>query len=155
DPLQITTTASLSGVAWPLRINAAGRYLEDQTGKPFLMVIDAAWDSAVQISQEDMIRYLDDRKAKGFTAIEVRIIANTQTHAPNNFYNEPPFTNGFNDWSVRNEAYWQRVDFLLGAARDRGIVVNMFPAYLGYQCGSEGVCSRMTAQTDAAMTDYG
>jgi hypothetical protein len=38
--------------------------------------------------------------------------------------------NGSNDWSVRNEAYWTRIDRLLQAMRDRGMVAVMFPAYL-------------------------
>ena len=69
-----------------------------------------------QLTEEEAVAYLDDRKTKGFNAVEIRVIGRKfQTNAPNNFYNEPPFTNGLKDWSVRNEAYWTRIDFLLKA----------------------------------------
>jgi hypothetical protein len=150
-----TNAVGLS-IAWPLRLNTQGKYLEMQDGKPFLLVADAGWEFMTQLSEEEAIAYLDDRKTKGFNAVEIRVIGHKfQANAPNNFYNEPPFKNGSNDWSVRNEAYWTRLDRLLQAMRDRGMVAVMFPAYLGDACGDEGWCQEMLAQTDAAMSDYG
>ena len=118
-------------IAWPLRLNAQGKYLEQQDGKPFLLVADAGWEFMTQLNEDEAIAYLDDRRTKGFNAVEIRVIGHKfQANAPNNFYNEPPFKNGSNDWSVRNEAYWTRIDRLLQAMRDRGMVAVMFPAYL-------------------------
>ena len=66
-----------------------------------------------QLTEEEAVAYLDDRKTKGFNAVEIRVIGRKfQTNAPNDFYNEPPFTNALKDWSVRNEAYWTRIYFL-------------------------------------------
>jgi Protein of unknown function (DUF4038)/Putative collagen-binding domain of a collagenase len=145
-----------SSIAWPLRLNTQGKYLELHDGKPFLLVADAGWEFMTQLTEEEAIAYLDDRKTKGFNAIEIRVIGHKfQTNAPNNFYNEPPFKSGPNDWSVRNEPYWMRIDRLVQAMRDRGMVALMFPAYLGYACGDEGWCQEMLAQTDAAMRNYG
>ena len=145
-----------STVAWPLRLSTRGKYFEQQNGEPFLIVADAGWEFMTQLSEKEALAYLDDRKTKGFNAVEIRVIGRKfQTNAPNNFYNEPPFTNGINDWSVRNEAYWTRIDSLLKGMRDRGMVALMFPAYLGNACGDEGWCQEMLAQTDAAMKDYG
>jgi Protein of unknown function (DUF4038) len=128
-----------SSIAWPLRLNTQGKYLELHDGKPFLLVADAGWEFMTQLTEEEAIAYLDDRKTKGFNAIEIRVIGHKfQTNAPNNFYNEPPFKSGPNDWSVRNEPYWMRIDRLVQAMRDRGMVALMFPAYLGYACGDEG-----------------
>ena len=99
-----------------------------------------------QLTEEEAVAYLDDRKTKGFNAVEFRVIGRKfQTNAPNDFYNEPPFTNGLKDWSVRNEAYWTHIDFLLKAMRDRGMVAIMFPAYLGAGCGDEGWCQDVSA----------
>jgi hypothetical protein len=144
------------GANWPLRVSSSGRYLEDQSGVPFLIVADAGWELTTEIRREDAIAYLDDRAARGFNAIEVRVIGHQfQTNAPNNYYNAAPFTNGPSDWSIRNEAYWSHVDYVVSAARDRGIAILMFPSYLGYLCGSEGWCAQMQSQTNAAMTNYG
>ncbi len=147
---------SVSSINWPLRINTKGRYLEDQSSVPFLLTADAGWLAAVQISQEDVITYLDDRAAKGFTAVEFMAISKyDQSNAPDNYYGQAPFTNGSGDWSVRNEAYWTNVDFFVAAAKARNMAVLMFPAYLGWGCGYDGWCSDMQAQTDEAMTSYG
>ena len=148
--------AADSSVAWPLRLSSQGKYLEQQTGEPFLLVGDAGWEFMTQLSEEEALAYLDDRKRKGFNAVEIRVIGRKfQTNAPNNYYNEQPFINGTKDWSIRNEAYWAHIDVLLKAMRDRGMAAIMFPAYLGYNCGDDGWCREMLAQTDAAMQDYG
>jgi hypothetical protein len=147
---------SVAQIEWPLRLSSAGTYLEDQMGRPYQLNIDAGWELTTQISNEDAILYLDDRLSKGFNGVEIRVIGQSiQTNAPNNYYGEAPFTNGSTDWSVRNEAYWSRVDAILTAMRDRGMVALMFPAYLGFNCGDDGWCQQMLVQTDAVMTDYG
>lgn len=156
DPRTVTTPAG-SSVSWPLRISTSGKYLEDHAAKPLLLVGDAGWELTTQLSQEDQIVYLNDRLAKGFNAVELRIIGRSfQTNAPNNYYNEAPFTNGPSDWSVRNEAYWTRIDYILNAMRDRGMVAVLFPAYLGNGCSrSEGWCQDMLLQSVANMDNYG
>jgi hypothetical protein len=144
------------GVNWPLRVSAKGPYLEDQSGIPFVIIGDAAWSLAAQASPSDVITYLSDRQAKGFNAIYVNLIEHYfADNAPNNYHSDPPFTRGPSDWSVRGAAYWGNVDFLLNEAKSRGILVLAYPAYLGFDCGSQGWCRDMQAQTDAAMTDYG
>ena len=110
-------------IAWPLRLNAQGKYLEQQDGKPFLLVADAGWEFMTQLNEDEAIAYLDDRRTKGFNAVEIRVIGHKfQANAPNNFYNEPPFKNGSNDWSVRNEAYWTRAEALFSVEPIRGTV---------------------------------
>ena len=153
---QATTPAAPAGVNWPLRISAAGKNLEDQSGIPFLLVADAGWDLLQQLNQADVLTSLDDRKARGFTAIEVMAVSHyMQNNAPNNANNDAPFTNGPSNWSVRNEAYWSNVDFVLSAMKSRSMVAIMFPAYLGYACGAEGWCQQMAPQSTAVMTGYG
>jgi hypothetical protein len=56
---------------------------------------------------------------------------------------------------VRNEAYWQNVDYIISQAKARDMLVILAPAYLGSTCGDEGWCANMQAQTDAAMANYG
>ena len=143
-------------VNWPLRISANGKYLEDQDGVPFLIVGEAAWSLAAQLNPSEVVKYLDDRKAKGFSAILVNAIEHKfSSHPPFNYSNDQPFTYGSFDWSVRNENYWSYLDYVLNEAQNRSILVFLFPAYLGIDCGSEGWCAEMLSQSVAAMTDYG
>jgi hypothetical protein len=143
-------------VNWPLRISAGGNYLEDQNGVPFLIVGEAAWSLAAQLNRSEVITYLDDRRAKGFSAILVNAIEHKFSgNPPYNYAGQHPFGNDDFDWSDRNENYWLHVDYVLNEAKLRGILVFLFPAYLGYSCASDGWCSEMVGQTNAAMRSYG
>ena len=145
-----------AAIQWPLRLSADGRRLVDDNGVPFLLVGDASWAIAVNLTPVEMDRYLDDRVAKGFTALIIRAIdADAAAGGPTDYRGESPFTNGPDDWSRRNEAYWQTVDLVMSKAKARDLLVIFVPAYLGYQCGSEGWCQSMQSQSDAAMVDYG
>jgi len=147
---------SANAVSWPLRISASGNYLEDQDGVPFLIVGEAAWSIAAQLNPSEVIKYLDDRSAKGFTAVLVNAIEHEfSSNPPYNYTGQHPFNNGNFDWSVRNESYWLHVDYILNEAKNRGMLVFFFPAYLGASCVSAGWCSEMVAQTNSAMTNYG
>jgi hypothetical protein len=152
----VQTTSASTTIAWPLKLSSNGLYFVDQSNKPFIVMGDSAWSIEVMLSQTDVITYLNDRKAKGFTAILFSAMEHFYcTNPPANYYGEIPFINGVNDWSARNEDYWSTVDFIVQAAKNRDMLVIMAPAYFGLQGGDEGWYSNMNAQTDAAMTSYG
>jgi hypothetical protein len=65
--------AAGSSVAWPLHLSTQGKYLEEQNGEPFLLVADAGWEFMTQLTEEEAVAYLDDRKTKGFNAVEIRV----------------------------------------------------------------------------------
>jgi len=143
-------------VHWPLRISSSGKYLEDQDGVPFPIIGDTAWSAIVMLNQSDLATYLNDRQSKGFNAIIMNAIEHYYcTNPPYNVYGYAPFTNGMSDWSVRNENYWSNVDYVLNQAKNRGMVVFLYPAYTGYDCDGEGWCQEMLSQSDSAMQNYG
>ena len=152
-------TQICEAVNWPLKLCGFGisAYLCDQDDVPFLVVGDNAWSLVVELSTEEATEYLNDRYEKGFTAITMSAIERVfSTNAPNNYYDEEPFTTGVNNWSTRNENYWTHLDEILTLAKNRNIVVFLNPAYIGYQCsGSEGWAPNMLNQTTGAMTEYG
>jgi hypothetical protein len=63
-----------SAVVFPLRTAANGRFLTDQHGEPFLVVGDTAWSLIVQLGEDDIDRYLEDRQKRGFNSIIVNLI---------------------------------------------------------------------------------
>jgi len=147
---------SAEAVHWPLRISGFGKYLEDQDGIPFPIIGDTAWSIMVEPNQANVIDYLNNRQNKGVTAI----IANAIEHyycdnPPANYYGQVPFSNGMRDWSLTNNNYWNQVDFVLNAAKDRGMVVFLFPAYLGYNGNQEGWHNEILAQKTSVMNNYG
>jgi len=130
-----------------LHVSENGRYLVDDSGKPFLMVGDAGWSLIVQLSREDADYYLQARKEKGFNTVLVNLIDNEfGSNAPANIYGDRPFTGA--NFSTPNEAYFAHADYIINSAAAKGITLVLCPVYLGYT-PSEG----WSAEVNAASTD--
>ena len=57
-----------------LKISANKRFFQTADGKPFFWLGDTGWLLFVKCKREDAIKYLDDRKQKGFNVIQVMVI---------------------------------------------------------------------------------
>lgn len=107
-----------------------------------------------------MLTYLDDRAAKGFTGVQIMAPVKSQTNntpAYANVYGEVPFSNN-NDFSTHNANFWARFAFFVGAAKQRGMQVYLFPGYLGYLGdGTEGWAPQINtaSNTAAKLQDFG
>jgi hypothetical protein len=143
------------GADRPLRLSANHRYLVDRSGAPFLLQGDAGWSLIVNLTNEDAAAYLRDRRAKGFNAVVVNLIEHKFCrHPPRDIYGEAPFPN-VNDWTVRNEKYWEHADWVLREAAKDGITVLLFPDYLGYVGKDEGFEDEVMANGPERLLDYG
>ena len=161
--------ASAAGPAFPLQAGANSRYLVDQNSTPFPIMGRAAW-YVVSLPVGDYQAFIDDTAARGYNAIELKVI----TH--NSSANNPPFNGDGNapflkrldgsdwdgvlsgsapDFTTPNEAYWSFVDEFLAYCESKGIAVFLFPAYVGYQGGSQGWMQEMVANGTAKMQSYG
>ena len=143
-------------VAFPLKISKDKRYLVDQRNKPFPILGRTAW---FIVSQPDSgyKKFLDNTIAHGYNSIELSVITHWPmgNHAPFNANGEAPFVKRLNgmDWdgklfytdprtqapdlSTPNENYWKEVDELLAYCEAKGILVFMFPGYVGYSSEKE------------------
>lgn len=131
--------------AYPLRVDASGRYLVGRDGAPVLLHGDAAWSAIVNLTREEMDRYLDDRRRKGFNALYVNLIETAfsdQEPGWRNAYGDDPFLGTVDgyvmDFTRPNEPYWEVADAFLEKADAAGFVVVAFPAYTGWQHGFDG-----------------
>jgi hypothetical protein len=146
--------------AFPLRRpQAPRRFLEASNGTPFFLLGDTASSLAVSASQADAIRYLDNRKAKGFNAftlnaIEAEFAGGHGNRAPNNWYGESPFAN-LRDFTTPREGYWTNVDFIVQQAAARDLLCLIFPSYEGYGQGNQGWYAQMEAQGPVKLHRYG
>ena len=139
---------------FPLRLSPGDHFLIDQEGTPFFWSGDAAWSLIAQLSKEDAGFYLDDRKEKGFNVLMVNLIEHRFcTNAPNNYYNEPPFSGKL--FITPNEKYFEHADYVIESASDRGIIVLLFPLYLGYECGIDGWCEEARSTSSEDLKLYG
>lgn len=108
---------------FPLKPSPDGRYLVDGKNTPFFYHADTAWAITKKLSKSEVGEYLDDRRAKGFTAIHVHTVSKEQGPTANRDGQEPFVP--IDDITKPNEAYWQNVDYILNAAKKRNMLVAM------------------------------
>jgi hypothetical protein len=140
---------------FPLHVSADHRHLEDASGKPFLVVGDAAWSLVAQLDDASISTYLDDRAKRGFTAVIVNLIEHKfATHAPANHAGVSPFLEP-GDFRKPNVAYFESAHRAVAEAGTRGISVWLCPAYLGWDGGDEGFFKEISKAGPDALHAYG
>ena len=141
----------------PLRISENHRYLVDARGEPFFLQADAAWSLIANTTREETIRYLENRRAKGFNAVVVNLLEHKfSKDPPRDLYGEAPFAD-VNDWTTTNEKYFAHADWVIREAGKRGIFVILFPVYLGYDGNDhdEGFYNEVLANGPEKCLAYG
>jgi len=115
---------------FPVRVSKSGRYLEDASGKPFLLHGDTAWMLMVELTREETEEYLENRRQKQFNTILVSL---GETNLPGdpttNKYGDPMFTTP-EDLSTPNEKFFAHVDWVIQKAHQKGILVVLNPCYV-------------------------
>jgi hypothetical protein len=106
--------------------------LLDPAGRPVLLEGDAAWSLIANATIEGATLYLDERRALGFNTIMVSVIEYLfSTDPPRNLAGDEPFLTA-GDFTTPNPAYMDHVERVLELIADRGFLVLLAPAYLGY-----------------------
>jgi hypothetical protein len=147
--------AKPAAAQFPLRISSSRRYLVDSADRPFLIRGDAAWSLIAQLTREEAVLYLEDRRRKGFNLLLVNLIEHHfADRPPANAYGDAPFLVG-NDFRRPNEAYFSHADWILKQARERGFAVLLCPSYLGYEGNQEGWYEVMKRNGEVALAEYG
>ena len=120
--------------AFPLRVSGSHRHLVDAKGRPFLIHGDSPWELAWQLTQEEATELLDNRRAKGFNAILVDVLPYSEWSpylTEKNRYGHGPFrTPG--DFATPDEGYFAHLDWLIRKAGQRGMLVLLVAADLGF-----------------------
>jgi hypothetical protein len=168
--------ARAQSVAFPLKVSPNGRYLVDQTGRPFRIHGDAGWDIAQKVTLTELRSYLDDRRAKGFNTILTYwgasvdyVVENQTTPGAVGAGGARPFLrdtagNPWNgamatpDFSSPNPAYFAWIDTVIAEAASRNLLVLFGAMYLGYdQGGSDGWTQAINngANTPAVCSGFG
>ena len=156
-----STTVSLlmatSGL-FPLHTQAGKRYLIDSSGRPFFVNGDTPWDLIHRLTDADIETYLNDRQAQGINTLLVELMEHnawtSPAHVPNNVYGDRPFTTP-GDFSTPNEAYMAHVATMLQKALDRGMLIMITPAYVGYSGGPQGWYQEMESNGPTKLRAFG
>lgn len=114
-------------VSQTLRVSENKRYIETETGKPFLWMGDTAWELFHKLNREDAILYLKNRADKGFSVIQAVVLAEMDGLKTPNAYGELPLI-GLNP-ETPNEKYFKHVDFIVNEANKLGLFIGMLPTW--------------------------
>jgi hypothetical protein len=119
-----------------LKISPNKRYFTDNQGNPFFWLGDTGWLLFGKLNREEAIKYLDDRKQKGYNVIQVMVLHNV---AAANFYGDSalvnknvsrPITTPGNSFSDTTQYdYWDHVDYIVDAANTRGLYMALVPIW--------------------------
>jgi hypothetical protein len=162
--------APASAANLPIAISKDRTHFVDATGAPFFLQGDSAWQAIPALRETELAAYLADRKSRGFNAIIMQLAAHVATtHDPHwiDVAGNAPFNftlgggscanpkGDLCDLSTPNSAYFAHVDQVLQQAESSGMVVLLFPLYLGYECQEEGWCVEMRANGLAKVAALG
>lgn len=116
-----------------LAVSDDGHSLVTRQGKPFFYLADTAWELLARLDRDEAIRYLDDRRAKGFTVIQTSFLAlyqgpNALGHMPVTYKRLRPITTKRSYQSPTTSVdWWDHADFILREATARGFFLAIAP----------------------------
>lgn len=161
-------------VVFPLKIKDDKHDLVDENNKPFSILGRTAW---FIISQTDggYKKFPDNTIEHGHNTIEMAVITQWPmgNHAPFKGKGNMPFLKRLNenDWDgnlmynnlkmevpdllTPNEKYWAFADDFLSYCKSRGLLVFMFPGYIGYNGEEQGWMKEPAANGTIKTEAYG
>jgi hypothetical protein len=114
-----------------LKASANGRFLQFEDGTPFFWLADTAWLLFGKLDRSETQTYLEDRRQKGFTVIQVMVL---HEMFQKDVYGAAAL---LDDDPARPKVlsgepdYWDHVDFVVDSAADKGLFLAMVPAWGG------------------------
>lgn len=116
-----------------LKVAENRRYLVHADGTPFFYLGDTAWELFHRLDRAEAEKYLENRRAKGFTVIQAVALAELDGLGVPNAYGHVPLVE--NDPArpavvdgPEND-YWDHVDFIVNAAAARGMFIGLLPTW--------------------------
>ena len=110
-----------------LKISDNKHFLIHEDGTPFFYLGDTGWELFHRLNKEDTEKYLENRRAKGFTVIQAVALAELDgLNTPNAEGNKPLLNN---DPLKPNEAYFAHVDWVIKKAAEKGIYIGLLPTW--------------------------
>lgn len=154
--LFLSVPSAWAAIEYPLRLSSDGRRIQDTNGRAVFFHGESPWHLFARLTREETTAYLADRQSRGFNALLVSLFVSDgySTGSTDNAYGEPPFL-AAGDFAQPNEAYFAHVDWAMREAHARGFTLFVVPAYLGYNCGSEGWCDEMLAASLNKLRNFG
>jgi len=131
-----------------LKVSENNRYLEYQDGTPFFWLGGTSWGMSEWLNREDVIYYLDDRKKKEFSLVQICLFWGKREEDPVTFTLNPPNAYGYKAFEEVNGVpdptrpavveggaptepndYWDHVNFIVEEAAKRDMMVVVLPVW--------------------------
>jgi hypothetical protein len=141
----LACSLTLKGQPWKVhgKLMVSGsnpHYLQYEDGTPFFWFADTGWELLKRLSREETIYYLENRRQKGFNIIQTVLISEfihmdkvTNYYDDSLFVNEnpllPEITSGNNPENSEEYDYWDHLDYVISAARDKGLYTALVPSW--------------------------
>lgn len=110
-----------------LEVSENGRYLQHEDGMPFFYLGDTAWELFHRLNEEEVEKYLENRRAKGFSVIQAVVLAELDgLNTPDRNGNKPLIDNSPEN---PNTEYFEWVDKVVRIAQDKGLYIGMLPTW--------------------------
>jgi len=110
-----------------LKVSENKHFLVFEDGTPFFYLGDTGWELLHRLSKEETEKYLENRRAKGFTVIQAVALAELDGLNTPNAEGNKPLTD--NNPLKLNEPYWQHVDWVIKKAEEKGIFIGLLPTW--------------------------
>ncbi len=120
----LTSAVAVSATepVYPVKVSSNGRYIVDQRGAPVFWLGTTQWQLFREYNLEEARVILDKSKDKGFVFLQVMLMGvGDGTKA--NVYGQKPWMD--DNPLTPNEPYFQNVDAVMQAARERNLVISM------------------------------
>jgi hypothetical protein len=113
-----------ASVAWPVQVSSNGRYFVDQKDQPVFWLGATQWELFRGYTREDARLILDKSKDKGFVFVQTMLVG-VGDGSRANVYGQKPWLD--DNPLTPNEAYFQNVDAVTQAARERDLILYLMP----------------------------
>lgn len=110
-----------------LRVSANGRYLQHKDGTPFFYLADTAWELFHRLNESEVEKYLENRRAKGFTVIQAVLLAELDGLRTPNAHGDLPLKDNY--MVEPNESYFRWVDKVIRMAEAKGLYIALLPTW--------------------------
>ena len=115
-----------AGAPTRLRVSENGRFLENDAG-PFFWLGDTAWWILQRLTRQEIVEYLDNRRAKGFNVIQTIGVRPGGPAKSASVNGDQPLLN--NNFATPNPVYWDEVEFIINEAARRNMYVALLPSW--------------------------
>lgn len=110
-----------------LEVTNDGHYLQYRDGTPFFWLGDTGWELFHRLKKEEVEKYLENRRQKGFNVIQAVILAEFDGLKKPNQYGELPLTDL--DPTKPNEKYFELVDWTIQQALKKNMFMGLLPTW--------------------------